>query len=215
MKTLLASAALVLILACSASNTEDNPSGIRENALLKGYEACLSAGGTEGYCQCFIDRLREDIPVAWFAGTEEPKPEWTDRAIATCTPIHPTPTPTPVPFSVEEWDPYDSPIPEGISREDYGAAYAKWRKEFDRLTVPWRESSDRVEMAWDNADVQALLIACRHWNSIQQQMWTPELIQLSAAVNFPSHPRRMDCRNMALNIFVPGAEFTDYVFDAP
>ena len=212
-RLLLAIAALCLILACTASNPEDNPLAIKEDVLLEGYEACLSAGGSEGHCQCIIDRHRENIPATWFVGTEEPKPEWKVQADAACMPADPTPTP--VPFSVEKWGPYDGPIPEGISSEDYGAAYAKWREEFDRLTVPWRESSDRVEMAWDNADVQALLIACQHWNSIQQQMWTPELIQLAAAVHFPSHPRRMDCRNMTLNIFVPGADWLDYIFDAP
>ena len=214
LNTLLAIVALILVLACTASNPEDNPLAIKEDVLLEGYKACLSAGGTEGYCQCLIDRHRENIPEAWFVGTEEPKAEWADRASAACNPIRATPTPTHVPFSVEEWDPY-SPIPEGLSYEDSSAAYEKWGVEYERLTLPWRQASDRVVMAWNNANPNALLPACQHWNDVQRQIWTPALTRLAEAVNYPSQPLRMDCRNMALSIFVPGADMHDFIFDAP
>lgn len=203
-------------LACepvpTATPTEA-PAAVKEERLLAGYEACVSAGGKAGYCQCLVDRLSLGVPADWFLGTAEPKPEWIAQAEAACAPT-PTPVPTPVPFSVEDWDPY-TPIPDGISGDDWEAAYEKWSVEYEAMTTPLRKASDLVLWAWANGEVNALLSYCQYWNELQGGMWTPQMRQLAEVGNLPSRPKRMDCRNMVLDIYLPGASVHDYIADAP
>lgn len=203
----------LLMLACASPVPGESLEEVKEKTLLSTYADCLSQGNDERFCRCALGQNRENIPVSWFDGKDEYNEEWTALAFAACQ-QHFTPTPTPAPFSVEDWDPY-TPIPEGISSEDWAAAYEKWSVEYETLTLPWRRASELVETAWHNADQSALLSTCRYWNDLQGRIWTPQLVQLAKVIGVPSHPRRMDCREMVLNIYVPGADWLDFISEAP